>query len=82
MTTSDAELPLYEQVGFDYVATIRELLQKLTYGEIVHRVGYSSVGSISAVLKGNTPSHKHGEALWALYVQMYGKKPPLLRKTA
>lgn len=70
----------YDEVGYDYIATVRKLLQKLTYEELAYRVGYQSVGSIGAVLKGHIPNHKHGEAIWALHIEMYGCKPPLLQK--
>ncbi len=80
MNNGVGEMPLYERVGFDYVATVRALLQKLTYMELAGRIGYESVGSVGAVLKGHTPSHRHGEALWALHIEMYGCKPPLVRK--
>ncbi len=63
--------------GFDYAATVTELLQKFTYREIADRLGYSSVGSITSILDGKVPSHHHGEALWVLYQRIYGKRPPL-----
>jgi len=68
--------PLYKQVGFDYVTALSELLQRFTYQEIAERVGYKSVGSVTSVLSGRTPSHIHGEAIWALYIAAFGKKPP------
>lgn len=77
MSDEVGEIPLYEQVGYDYKQAIRDLLKKLTYEELALRIGYSSTGSVTAVLKGRTPSHTHGEALWALYLEVYGKKPPL-----
>lgn len=69
---------LYEQVGFDYIAAINDLLRKFTYLEIASHVGYKSTGSITAVLEGKTPSHRHGEALWALYCDTFGRKPPMV----
>lgn len=75
-------VPLHEQVGFDYVATVRELLTKCTYEELAFSIGYESVGSISGILKGRTPSHLQGEALWAFYISHFGKKPPLAQKSA
>ena len=72
------DLPLYEQVGFDYVKAILDLRSQLTYGQIAEAVGYFDGSSISRLLEGSVPSHRHGEAIWALYVQMFGRKPPLV----
>ena len=66
---------LHERVGFDYVAAMRRLLTVFTYSEIASRVGYNSVGSVSAVADGRVPSHVHGEAIWAMYVDKFGEKP-------
>jgi hypothetical protein len=74
---STGGVPLYDQVGFNYVASIRELLTKMTYMELAFAIGYSSSGSISSLLRGRAPAHRHGEALWALYCDTFGKKPPL-----
>lgn len=74
---TDIHKTLYEQVGFNYIEALAELLTRYTYSEIAHNVGYKSVGSITAVLEGKTPSHRHGEAIWALYVDTFGRKPPL-----
>lgn len=75
MTT---DLPLAERVGFDYAAAVRNILKKLTYVELAGRVGYNSTGSVTAVLKGKIkPSHPHGEAIWALHLELYGEKPPM-----
>ncbi len=71
------DTPLYEQVGFDYVATLRELLTRMTFEEVAFNLGYRSNGSVTELLKGRIPSHKHGEAMWALYLNTFGKKPPL-----
>lgn len=72
-----SDLPLHEQVGFDYVATVRELLERMTYMDLALSIGYESVGSISGLLKGRRPAHPQGEALWALYIETFGRKPPL-----
>lgn len=76
---NDLSLPLYEQVGFDYVTATVELLKKMSRMEMSERVGYASAGSIHSLLKGRTPSHIHGEAIWALYIEVFGCKPPLVR---
>lgn len=72
-----SEAPLYERVGFDYVAAMNDLLAKFTYSEIAAKLGYKSTGSITAILKGHSPAHQHGEALWALYIETFNRKPPL-----
>ena len=75
---SDPSVPLYSRVGFDYVEALRALLQRMTYEEVAHSLGYRSTGPLGAIVKrGHVPSHQHGEALWALYVQMFGRKPPM-----
>lgn len=76
MSAPGYDPPLHSQVGYDYASTMRELLTKYTYSEIAERVGYKSVGAVSAVLEGRVPSHVHGEAMWALYKDTFGKKPP------
>lgn len=76
---NDLSLPLHEQVGFDYVKATTELLTKMSRMEMSERIGYASAGSIHSLLKGRTPSHIHGEAIWALYLETFGHKPPLVR---
>lgn len=73
--TSDA--PIHEQLGFDYVKAVADLLERLTYREIADRLGYNSVGSVTAILDGKVPSHLHGQALWMLYSATFGRRPPL-----
>lgn len=70
--------PVHQGFGFDYAQAIKDLLKKFTYSEIVDRLGYRSVGSLTAILDGKIPSHMHGEALWVLYRETYGRKPPLM----
>lgn len=71
------DLPLYERVGFDYIRAIRDMLTRMTYEELAFNLGYKGASGISSLLNGKTPSHVHGEALWALYIDTFGKKPPL-----
>jgi hypothetical protein len=75
-------LPLYAQTGFDYIAAIRELNQLFSYDQIAERIGYASKGSITKVMAGAMPGHVQGESLWALYVDTFGRKPPLVRQGA
>lgn len=69
--------PLYEQVGFDYAQALRDIHRHLTYDEIAERIGYDNKGSISKIMEGRVPKHIQGEAIWALYVGLFGRKPPL-----
>jgi len=69
---------LYDLVGFDYVRAVSDLLLKFTYADIASRVGYRSTGSITSILDGQVPSHMHGEAIWALYIETFKRKPPLI----
>ena len=71
------QIPVHRQLGFDYVQAMVDLLTKFTYREIAERLGYNSVGSITAVLDGKVPSHLHGEALWLLYRATFDRRPPL-----
>ena len=72
---------LCDLVGFDYQRAILDLSRRLTYEEIAKAIGYDSKGSISAILKGTVPSHIQGEAIWALYCDTFGQKPPFKSST-
>lgn len=63
-------------VGFDYARSVLDLRQVLTYETIAERMGYESKSSVSRILAGVIPEHPQGEALWALYVETFGRKPP------
>lgn len=65
-------------VGFDYAGAVRELSHKYTYEQLAESIGYGDKSSIIRVMKGETmPAHNQGEAIWALYVDTFGRKPPL-----
>lgn len=66
---------LVDQVGFDYAQTVRKLNQIFTYEQIAKSVGYKNVNSVARIMNGAIPSHIHGEALWALYIDTFGAKP-------
>ena len=66
-----------EHVGFWYSQAIRELSHRMTYEHIADELGYKSKTSIFKILRGATPRHISGEALWALYVDTFHRKPPL-----
>lgn len=70
---------LINLVGFDYAQAIRELNQAFTYAELAKELGYDNKASITAIRNGSMPSHIHGEALWALYCDTFGRKPKLVR---
>lgn len=67
---------LSSYVGFDYSQAILELSQKMTYSAIAKALGYNSKSSVNKIAGGVTPSHVRGEALWVLYVETFGRKPP------
>lgn len=69
--------PYSELVGFNYSATTLELLKRFTYDELKDLLGYQSKGSISQLIECVIPAHDKGEALWALYMDTFGRKPPL-----
>ncbi len=69
--------PRHKRVGYDYVATVRDLLTRMTYEDLAFAVGYESVGSLSGILRGQVPGHIYGEAIWDLYVDTFSRKPPL-----
>ena len=73
-----SDIPKYhEMVGYDYVAAIREINEVMTYTEMCRALGYGSPQSISKILDGAIPSHTHGEALYALYRDLFDRKPPM-----
>jgi hypothetical protein len=66
------------EVGFDYASAVGELLTRMTCDDIAKALGYRSAGSIHDITKkGRIPSHVHGELLWALYHDTFGRKPPM-----
>lgn len=64
-------------VGFDYARAILDLRNRLTYEHIAEYCGYESKASIAAIADGAVPSHPSGEALYALYMEVFNKKPPM-----
>ncbi len=74
------ELPaLPEKVGFDYRATVNELLSVYRAWQIGFYLGYEGDRSVWNIARGQkeSPHHKTGERLYILYVETFGKKPPL-----
>lgn len=70
---SDPAVP----VGFDYARALLEIKKYRTHEEIAAFVGYESIGSISNILNGRIPNHPQGEAIFTLYREIFGKKPPM-----
>ena len=69
-------------VGFDYANAIRALARKMTYEQIAKACGYDSRNSVYRVLNGAIPSHPQGEALFVLYREAFGDKPPMTQEQA
>lgn len=65
------------EAGFDYVHTILALREHYSYASIAEYCGYEGRASISYMLNGGVPSHPQGEALYILYFETFGKKPPV-----
>jgi hypothetical protein len=64
-------------VGFDYAKACLDLRARLTYGEIASGIGYASPAAINDILRGVIPAHPQGEALYALYLAVFERKPPM-----
>lgn len=76
--TDPETLPLEERVGFNYAQAMRDLLERMTNEELALSLGYKSVGTINDITRRDRkPNHPHGEALWALYVATFNRKPPM-----
>lgn len=72
---------IYEELGFDYSRAALELLRHgITYEVLAERMGYRSKASVSAILNGVIPSHRHGEALATVYLEAFGIRPPNVQK--
>lgn len=70
------ELETHEY-GYDYAQTVRELSHAgFTYAAIAQFCGYSSRNSIHQILSGTEPFHGAGERLYAMYVEVFARKPP------
>lgn len=67
----------YQLVGFDYVEAILDLRKRFTYAQLIQKLGYESPAAINKILAGAVPSHERGEALYVLYRETFGRKPPL-----
>lgn len=66
--------------GFDYAKTILMLRKYMSYEKIAYYMGYggTKVGSVQNIVRKNSvPEHDKGEMLYALYVRIFDKKPPM-----
>lgn len=63
-------------VGFDYSAALKAISTQMSYAVIADYVGYESSSSIERVIAGAIPPHPQGEAIWALFREIFRDKPP------
>ena len=68
--------------GFDYARAVLDLRGKMSYEEIAYICGYEGPSSVFRVMNGVIPSHPRGEAIWALYVRVFKRKPPVSKEQA
>lgn len=69
-------------VGFDYAMAMLEIRKMMTYEEIAACLGYESAMSVVNIIKGRLPNHPQGEALYVLYLELFGRKPPMTEEQA
>lgn len=69
-------------VGFDYVKALLDIRRQKTYEQIAEYCGYEDRSAVARVISGAIPAHPQGEAIWSLYVELYGSKPPLSTQQA
>lgn len=65
--------------GFDYQHAVRRLVDPFhySYEQLADFLRYKSKSSVARILDGVVePSHSRGEALYILYVETFGEKPP------
>lgn len=65
-----------QERGFDYAAAVRDIHRHMTYDEIAEFCGYENKASIHRVIQGAIPDHPRGEAIYILYMELFGHKPP------
>lgn len=64
-------------VGFDYAKACLAIRKERTYAQMAEFCGYDSPNAIGRVIAGVIPSHPHGEAIYVLYRELFGAKPPM-----
>ncbi len=75
---SDPSIP----VGFDYARAVLEIRKRMTYEEIAACLGYEYASSVGNIVNGRIPNHPQGEALFVLYRELFGCKPPMTEAQA
>jgi ribosome-binding protein aMBF1 (putative translation factor) len=79
-TSLHARVLLHNEVGYDYSRTVLEINHRAgwSYERIADFCGYENRSAIARVAtREMVPSHPRGEALYILYVELFGRKPPL-----
>lgn len=69
-------------VGFDYARAMLEIRKLMTYEEIAACLGYENAQSVGNIINGRIPNHPQGEALFVLYRELFGCKPPMTEAQA
>lgn len=67
--------------GFDYDNATREIYGRVrSFQRIADLLGFSSANAVINIMRnGAIPSHPEGERIWIMYVDLFGKKPPMTR---
>lgn len=71
------------EFGFDYAQAAREINHEpgWSYERIAEYMGYKSKATVAEIVAGAIPDHPRGEKLYILYVEMFHRKPPIVRQT-
>lgn len=70
-------------VGFDYSRALLRIRGQQTYEQVAEFCGFAGKSVVSKIVNdGHIPTHPQGEAIWALYVQLFGEKPPMAGEQA
>lgn len=64
-------------VGFDYARAILDIRREMTYEQIAEVIGLPDKQSVSRIVAGTIPHHPQGEAIWALYRELFNTNPPM-----
>lgn len=69
-------------VGFNYAKALLAIRKEMTYVQIAEFCGYESKQAVGKIIRGAIPSHVHGEAIYVLHCELFGKKPPMTKEQA
>lgn len=64
-------------VGFDYAQALIDIRGHMTYDQIADVCGFVDKAAVARVVNGKIPRHPQGEAIWAVYLEIFGRKPPM-----